>query len=301
MRRHQAGFILIPALWVRLCESLCSVGRECRAAWRLARMMWLLLWGVFTVRFLFPHWSSRQRQAAKQAWSRKLLRGLGVKPPRKARREDIPERALIVCNHISWLDIYVINAMTPTHFVSKEEVRSWPVIGWLVEHTDTVFIERGSRTAAARTAQTMAERLQNNERVAVFPEGTTTLGNTLLPFRPALFQAGIEAQAKIQPMALRYVDRQGHSVTAPAYAGDTSFWECLRAIVLASGLRAELQALPPISTESTDRRDLNHRAERAIADALGLAVRLQETEAVVLPAAERSEEETELVCLPSQK
>lgn len=260
--------MLIPTLWLRVCQPLVNCGRELRAAWRLARMAWLLSWGLLAVRFLFPLWTSPQRQAIKHRWARKLVSGLGVQLPQAP--ENIPAKALIVSNHVSWLDIYVINALAPTHFVSKSDVRSWPVIGWLVAHTDTLFLERGSRLAAARTAQQITERLQGNERVTVFPEGTTTLGDTLLPFRPALFQAGIEAEADIQPVALRYVDQAGQTASAPAYAGDTTFWECLRAIVLSSGLHVELSILPAIPGAQADRRDLARQCQASIANALGL-------------------------------
>ncbi|WP_018604771.1 lysophospholipid acyltransferase family protein [Uliginosibacterium gangwonense] len=262
-------------------------------------MAWLLSWGLLAVRLLFPRWSSAQRQAIKHRWARKLVSGLGVRLPEHV--DDIPTRALIVSNHVSWLDIYVINALAPTHFVSKDDVRSWPVIGWLVEHTDTLFLERGSRLAAARTAQSIAERLRGNERVTVFPEGTTTLGDTLLPFRPALFQAGIDAAAEVQPVALRYVDQSGQTASAPVYAGETTFWECLRAIVLSSGLHVELSILPAIPSAQADRRDLARQSQAAIANALGLlALHAENYDTAPASAPDEASIDGELACSQSE-
>ncbi|MEN9490636.1 MAG: hypothetical protein RJA63_1085 [Pseudomonadota bacterium] len=263
-RRSQRGFLLIPALL-----PLFPAAREIRAAWRLARLALLLLKGFLILRLLFPHWSSAKRRLVKQAWSRQLAQVLGVRLP--AECLDLPPGALIVSNHVSWLDIYVINAVTETHFVCKDEVRDWPLIGWLVEHAETVFIARGSRTAAARTARTIAARLAAGERVAVFPEGTTSSGTVLLPFRSALFQAAVEADVPVLPVALRYRDAQGKPSSAPAYAGDTTFWDCLRAITLSTGLRAELEFLPPLPA-GLDRRELASRAEHDLACALGLSI-----------------------------
>lgn len=243
-----------------------TVWHEIRAAWRLFRLGLHLLKGLAIVALIFPRIDSARRQAHKHRWSRKLLHTVGVRP---GQIEKLPHGpALIVSNHISWLDIFVLNALTHTHFVCKDDVRSWPVIGWLVEHTETVFIERGSRTAAARTARTIAERLERNERVVVFPEGTTTDGTQLLPFRPALFQPAIDSEAAVLPVALRYLDRHGHPSFAPAYDGDITFWQCLRAIVLADEVQTHVEFLAPLSAKA-DRRNLAANAEAIIAMQLG--------------------------------
>lgn len=245
-----------------------TLSQQIRAAWRLLRLGLLLGQSLAIVALLFPRASSRQRQAWKHRWSRKLLRAVGVRTDAVV---DIPPSgaALIVSNHISWLDIFVLNALTHTHFVCKDEVRAWPVIGWLVEHTGTVFIERGSRSAAARTAQTINARLARGEQVALFPEGTTTDGTRILPFRAALFQPAIDSAVPVMPVALRYVDADGQPSFAPAYDGDITFWQCLRAIVQAPAVHARVEFLPPLSPD-IDRRALASCAEAAIGHRLGL-------------------------------
>lgn len=240
---------------------------ECRATWRLLRLAAHLLRGLYTVRFHFPAWPEARRRAVKQAWSLRLLKVLGVRLD--AATTTLPDNSLIVCNHVSWLDIFVINAVTETHFVCKDEVRHWPVIGWLVEHTGTIFIARGSRAAAARTAQTLVETMRRGERVVVFPEGTTTDGHGLLPFKSALFQSAVDAGAPVAPAVLRYLDHTGKLSRAPAYDGDITFWACMRNIVRAQGLVAEVRQLAPLSPD-LGRRELAELSWQQIADGLGL-------------------------------
>jgi len=217
-----------------------------------------LIWGCAIVAGTFRFRSRASQRRAKQIWSRQLLARLGV-------RLDIsgalPAHGglFIVANHISWLDIFVINALRPCAFVCKDDVRSWPVIGWLVANTETVFIQRGNRRAAQQTTETLKHHLRDGAAIVVFPEGTTTNGTHLLPFRSATMQAAVDTETAIVPVALRYRDAQNPISFAPAYDGDISLWECLRAITLAQGLIAEAHALKAIDT----RRERQHIASHA--------------------------------------
>ena len=179
-----------------------------------------------------------------------------------------PAGGLVVSNHISWLDIYAINALAPTAFVAKDDVRDWPLIGWLCVKTETIFLERGSRAGAARVKEAMTAALRRSWRVGVFPEGTTGKGETVLPFHGALFQAAIDAGATIAPVVIRYSGRGGGTTQAPAYVGDTSLWQCLRTIVATGGLTAHVAFLPAFAAAGSDRRQLAARAHRLIASRL---------------------------------
>lgn len=240
--------------------------REIRAVFRLLQVALLIAGGLLTVRLLFPLLGTKPRQRIKQAWAARVVAALGV----RIELDGEPLAAgLAVCNHISWLDVFVIDAVSPTTFVCKDDVRAWPVIGWLVEHTGTLFIARGSRAAAARSAQAMSARLTRGERVAIFPEGTTTSGEHLLPFRAALFEAAPESGARVQPLALRYVDAGGQHTRAAAYDGDLSFGQSLLRIARSSGLRAQLTHLDALPG-GLDRRELCRQAESRIAATLNL-------------------------------
>jgi 1-acyl-sn-glycerol-3-phosphate acyltransferase len=194
-----------------------------------------------------------------------LLDVFGIKLQRAGHPLD---GGLFVANHISWLDIFVINTTAPAAFVSKDDVRSWPLIGWFSEKAETIFLERGSRAAARRTKELIGETLRRRGRVAVFPEGTTGLGEQVQPFHGAMFQSAIDSGMPVAPVAIRYTDRHGARSVASAYVGDTSLWQCIRSISTASGLNVRVEFLPAIDPVSGDRRHLAAHAHRAIAHAL---------------------------------
>lgn len=218
-----------------------------------------------TVALAFPFLPVKARRALKSRWSRQLLDALGV---RLRIAGTPPASGLLVANHISWLDVYAINALAPTAFVAKNDVRAWPLIGWLSTHTETIFLERGSRSAAMRAKERLTDELRQRACVAVFPEGTTSNGDTLLPFHSALFQSALDAGMRVAPVALRYTGSDGEPSPAPAYVGDTSLWQCLRTIVTTGGLTGHLYFLPALDPAGMDRRQLAQQAHRLIAGRL---------------------------------
>lgn len=236
-----------------------------RGAYRLARVVPHLIWCVAVTTLAFPFLPHNARLAFKARWSRQLLDCLGV----RLESSGVPMNGgLLVANHISWLDIFVINAQAPAAFVAKSEVRSWPVIGWVSVRADTLFVERGSRSAAVRTKEHMIEALRRDVRVGIFPEGTTGPGNAVMPFHGALFQSAIDAGVRVAPVAIRYTDREDLPSAAPAYVVGVSLWQSLRNIATASSLTAHVSFLPTIDPENQDRRHLAHHAHTAIAHAL---------------------------------
>ncbi|MDB5799600.1 MAG: acyltransferase family protein [Rhodocyclales bacterium] len=241
---------------------------EIRAAWRMFRVFLHLCRGILVMRFTVPRISGVRLERFKRRWSVQLLDILGVEL--RVAGDELPQRALMVCNHISWLDVFVINAVAQPHFVCKDEIRKWPLVGWLIAATETIFIARSNRTAAARTAKALTTRLQQDERVAFFPEGTTTNGTLLLPFSAALFDAAPPAQAQVVPMVLRYSEKQGRQSLAPAYDGDVTFMESLRAIAKAPALVADLRILPAIPAGFT-RREYATMTRETIARELGFS------------------------------
>lgn len=232
-----------------------------RTAFRLTRIGLHLLWGVATVALAFPLLPLGARLWLKIRWSRQLLNTLGV---RLLSSGTPPASALLVANHISWLDVYAINALLPTTFVAKDDVRGWPLIGWLSAQTGTIFIERGSRNAAMRTKERLAGKLRMHNCVSVFPEGTTSYGDSVMPFHGALFQSAIDAGAQVAPAVLHYSGPNGEPSRAAAYVGDTSLWQSLCAIVTASGLTVHVCFLPALGSDGQNRRYLAHQAQHRI-------------------------------------
>jgi 1-acyl-sn-glycerol-3-phosphate acyltransferase len=237
---------------------------------RLARLALHLLRGLAVAWLFYPRLSEAEKDARKRRWSKKLLSILSISLREKNGQKELPDRCMLVLNHISWLDIFVIDARFPATFIAKSEVRDWPVVGWLCTLVGTLYIERGSRSAARRANSAITAELERGVLVAVCPEGTTTYGRSLERFHAALFQPALDAAATLQPIALRYLDAEGMHTDAAGYVGETSLLECAWSIVSTRRMIAELHLLAPISVGGQTRRSLAEKTEAAIADALGV-------------------------------
>ncbi len=178
--------------------------------------------------------------------------------------------ALLVANHISWIDIYVINAALPAAFVSKAEVRQWPLIGWLAARHDTIFLRRGSRGHARVINAEVGKVLARGQHVAIFPEGTTTDGRSLLHFHAALMQPALAAGRPVLPVAISYWELDGQRSLAPRYDGEITLGQCTRAILGRRRLIARLVTTPLRGLNGEDRKQVAAEAREAIALAAGL-------------------------------
>jgi 1-acyl-sn-glycerol-3-phosphate acyltransferase len=239
---------------------------------RFARLVLHLVHGLLIVRFRYPGLSEGERNRKKLRWSRKMLSILSISVRDQGTREKLPERCMLVLNHISWLDMFVINARHPATFIAKSEIRSWPLVGPLCTGAGTLYIERGTRAGAMRAKQAIADAIECGTPVAFFPEGTTTYGRSLGRFHAALFQPALDAAAVLQPVALRYLDVAGAHADAAAYAGESSLIESIWAIVSARHIVAEVRLLEPLVTNGHTRRSLAEKAETVIAAALDVPV-----------------------------
>jgi 1-acyl-sn-glycerol-3-phosphate acyltransferase len=231
------------------------------------RLVLHLLHGMWTVATRFPHASAARKLELTRAWSVKMLRLAGMRLVVHHDEARLDRGALVVGNHVSWVDIYVINAWRPTPFVSKAEVRDWPIVGWLAHQLGTVFVHREKRKDAHRTMHEMAARLAAGDVMCMFPEGTTSDGLTLLPFHANLFHSAVSAGCAVQPICLLYEDEHGRQSVAPAYIGDMSLGESVDALLRAGPLTAHLYVGAPIAP-ATDRRALAAQAREAVAAAL---------------------------------
>jgi 1-acyl-sn-glycerol-3-phosphate acyltransferase len=228
----------------------------------------LIFQGVATVVCIFPFSTDSHRMRLKRRWSKAMLDILGVRLDTDL-RHAVPG-SMLVANHISWLDIFVINAALPTAFVSKEEVRHWPVIGWLAAVNDTVFLKRGSRGHAKIINQEIADVLATGKHVGVFPEGTTTDGTHVLHFHAALLQPALAAGRPVVPAAISYWEPDGSRSLAPRYDGDISIGQCLSAILARPKLIARLVTTTPLGQNGEDRRSVAAAARAAISTAAEL-------------------------------
>ncbi len=234
---------------------------------RLARFGFHIVRGLTICGLAFPFIDRARRDAHVQRWSRQLLDICGVQCDFQGSAAGLPH-AMIVANHISWLDIFVINALHPCTFIAKAEVRRWPVLGWLAHRAGTLFLHRKNRRDLHQMLRSVVAHLRDGERVAYFPEGTSAPQGAMLPFHSALFGAAREAQVMIQPYALRYADPSGAPHRGAEYVGDTSFGESLARILSGSAIHARLERLDPIASAGMERRALARQAQDAVAAAL---------------------------------
>ena len=233
----------------------------------LLRVVLHLFQGLATCALVFPLAGPAMRERRIRNWSRKLLAICGVQLVVKGAISDSP--ALIVCNHISWLDIFAVNTCRPCRFVAKSDIRDWPLLGWLCDRAGTIFIARGRQRDVRRIFQGLVQSIHAGERVAFFPEGTTSLQGTVLPFHANLFEAAIDADVPVQPYALRYLDRSGKPHPAVDYVGETTFVQSILTILRHRDITAELLVLPAMPSAGAHRRELAVAAHDAIAGALG--------------------------------
>lgn len=235
---------------------------------RLCRVFFHLLTGLSACAFVFPWASHRLRDRIVQAWSRRLVGicGVTVAPSTGA---PALEHAMVVANHVSWLDIFVINALYPCRFVAKSEIREWPVLGWLADKAGTVFLARGNRRDLRQIFKGLVVSLQKGERVAFFPEGTTASQGNLLPFHANLFEAAVDAGVMVQPYAVSYVDAGGALHPSIEFIGEMTFAQSMVAILSGPAVSARLVCMAPIDAAGAHRRDVCAAAHAAVGEALG--------------------------------
>lgn len=225
-----------------------------RAAWKLWRVLMHSLAGLFTIWFAFPRLDALSRQHRVQAWAGRMLHLLGV--ALEVRGQAPPHGPLLlVVNHISWLDIMALHAAHYCRFVSKSDVRHWPLFGALATGAGTLYIERESPRDALRVVHHMAESLRSGDILAVFPEGTTTDGLALLPFHANLIQAAISAGAPVLPVGLCYVDAaSGEASVTPSYVGADSLVASIWRTLTGPRFTAVVRFGNPETASGRDRR-----------------------------------------------
>ncbi len=238
--------------------------------WAFTRLILHVALGTAIIASYFPFARTETRARLIRWWSQVVLRICGMRLAVSGQLEGLGHGRMLVLNHISWIDVYVVHAIHATRFVAKSEIRSWPVIGYLCDRTGTVFIERGRRHAVHQANQQLADLLRKGACVGVFPEGTTSDGSVLLPFHANLIQAAIEAGVPVQPVAVRYERPNGERARDAAYIGEMSLIESLFMILRARSLIARATLLPPIDTRGRTRHEVARAARQAISLSLGL-------------------------------
>ncbi|MGI5247454.1 lysophospholipid acyltransferase family protein [Dactylosporangium sp. CA-139066] len=192
----------------------------------------------------------RQLVRAQRGLARAVLAGLGIKHSASGR---IPQSgALLVANHVSWLDVIVILAHAPARLLAKHEVRSWPLIGRLAATLGTVFVDRSRPKSLPATVAEVSRNIAAGGVVAVFPEGTTWCGRMGGTFRPAMFQAAVDAGVPVVPVRLTFA-QAGVVSTVAAFIGDETLLQSLKRVLGARDLSISLRAHPKLHPAPCER------------------------------------------------
>lgn len=232
---------------------------------RIARVAVHTLLGLTIAAVVLPLVNAHQRGRLIRWWCQALLNCFNIQvrvfgtPPNAS-----TQRTMFVANHISWTDIHALNSIIPVRFIAKLEIKSWPIFGYLVTKSGTLFINRTIRKDAARIVEITTDSLNQSENVCFFPEGTTTDGTHILPFKSSILQAAIDANAHLLPVTIYYPQPNGQPNLPMAYAGETTMLESMSQILRLKHPVVELHFLTPIACAGQSRQEVTQQAFTAI-------------------------------------
>ena len=224
-----------------------------------------LLKALLLIGVVFPHIRPSERDALIECWCREVLDVLSIRL--NLHGETPPERVssvLFVANHVSWMDVLIINACRRVRFVAKAEVRHWPLVGWMAARTGTLFLKRTSPRELARVTQSVATLLRRGHCIALFPEGTTTDGTALHAFHSGLFESAIAAEALVWPVAITYTRPDGSRDPDIACVGTQSLVSSIVNVLGRPTTQAQVSFSTPVNSATGDRRELTAWCHQAI-------------------------------------
>ncbi|QEY24061.1 lysophospholipid acyltransferase family protein [Neisseria animalis] len=236
-----------------------------RLTYRLILIAVCIFYGMAEMFFLFPVYSKQRKLRAIQLWSRRVLAACGMELSVYGTLPSQGVGSMIIANHISWLDIMAVNAAFPNRFVAKDDVAKWPLVGYLATQAQTVYVARNKGSSGnSDKLRTVTDALKNGDTVTLFPEGTSSEGRSILPFKTSFFQAAFEARTPLIPVLCRYPNPDGSSPNpAAAYYGDISLVQSIKMICSRRSSKVELHFLPPVLPEG-DRRQCAQAVRTAL-------------------------------------
>lgn len=213
---------------------------------------------------IFPLLPLKLRKKMVQSWCIRLLRILKVKVVIHGDSTVLfgAKPYLLVANHISWLDIHIINSIRPVIFVAKADVSKWPIFGYLASMLGTIFLKREKLSDIKRVIQLMKDKFTNQEVVAIFPEGTSTDGKSVLPFKSNLFEAAHQAQVDVLPITIQYTENNQYSDRA-AFIGDMELIDSIKNILKGDKLVVHIHISGELSGQLT-RQEMASQAHHLV-------------------------------------
>jgi len=231
--------------------------------YRITLINWHIFRGVVTSALVLPWVGPTSRNRLIQNWSIALLRKLRITVQVQGNLPNPGQMPVVLTsNHISWVDIFVIHSVRPVRFVSKAEVRQWPIFGWLAAKTGTLFLVRTSRKQTAAIGGEMEKILNLGDSLGLFPESTTSEGSAVLPFHSAMLQAAVSCQTPILPLALQYRLEDGTANPHLPFIGEMTFAHSLVKVLAAPPSQVHIRVGALVHPAQMHRRELAQQLEQ---------------------------------------
>ncbi|WP_028357161.1 lysophospholipid acyltransferase family protein [Brackiella oedipodis] len=221
-----------------------------RFSYRVILLVLHLILGISLAATVLPLINRQKRDAMVSWWSRWLMHCCAVKiiiRGQPVRQESV----MWVANHVSWVDVFILNSVRNTIFVAKKEIRDWPIIGWLVAVVGTIFIERGNRNVVSAIAQQLQRLLTQNYCIGLFPEGTTSEGFGMLNIHHGLLSAPLQAKVQIQPVALVYRHNDQRSGLV-AFVGEQTLVHNIWVLLSSRNISVTAHFLEPVTKNNQE-------------------------------------------------
>jgi 1-acyl-sn-glycerol-3-phosphate acyltransferase len=187
--------------------------------WRAFAVVFFSLCALVENTIAIPFFSGARRLHARafwlHRWSRFACRILGI---RVTTRGSMPSSGLLVCNHLSYLDVVVLSSIRPCVFVAKRDVAGWPLFGWLARAAGTLFVNRELRLCSSKVVDLVKDAIASGSVVVLFPEGTSSDGTTVLPFKSALLESAVQLRCPVAATAIQYALDEG------SVADEVCYW-----------------------------------------------------------------------------
>ena len=239
--------------------------------YRTLRILIHTVAGLILAAFFLPLVQKRTKSHLIKWWCNGLLGAFNIQvKPFGQLPSNKAQGVLFVANHVSWSDIHALNSIIALRFISKSDIKNWPVFGYLATQANTLFIDRNKSQTVGKIVEICSASLRSGDNLCFFPEGTTSDGQQVLPFKSSFIQAAIDANALIWPVAIRYVNADDRLNTQMAYAGNTTMLQSIVAMLNVKRPIVELHFLEPIAIYSRARRQLTQIAYDAIVAKLGI-------------------------------
>jgi 1-acyl-sn-glycerol-3-phosphate acyltransferase len=226
---------------------------------KLLRIALAFARGAWIVARRFPALDATQKHQEVQRWAQQVLAILEI-PVQTNMPAPSGFTGLVVCNHLSWLDVLVLQSLMPVVFVAKSEVRRWPVVGYLAQAAATIFVDRSSARSAHAMVKDSAAAIAQGHAVVAFPEGTSSDGSRLGAFHANIFECAVQAACPVQLLTLQYRDPTGASATAAHFTGDMTLLASLTSVTGTSCIRAQVHLGECLSAAGQSRKTLAQQA-----------------------------------------